>query len=60
MNGFVFDVYPKNIIEGAIILRYTLDSVYKDSEEYCEAILNSARYRHVDMVNGMKVEWGKK
>ena len=42
MNDFVIDVYPKNIkdIKGAIILRYILDSEFKDSAEYCKSVFD--------------------
>ena len=51
MNDFVIDVYPKNIkdIKGAIILRYILDSEFKDSVEYCKSIF--------DKVSDPGVKW---
>ena len=52
MNDFVFDVYPKNIkdIKGAIILRYILDSEFKDSAEYCKSIFDKVSERQVKWV----------
>ena len=51
MDEHIIDVYPKNTkdIKGAIILRYILDSAFKDSAEYCKSIF--------DKVSDPRVKW---